>query len=334
MNFIITSSCNKGCPYCFASHDRSQDEGEKNMSIETFKEYLDKIGDRKAIKLLGGEPTQHPEFKQFVDEALKRNIDVTVISNFLFSDDVRDYLIETMKVRPLHFLINSTDLDNNEKRLETFKKNYLSIYSFLYQRDAEQNMSCGITFENDKDAEYYVGYISFLLEHLKKIETLRLSLNFPGNPEDKNKFDLINNKAYGEKFLVCIKKCLDNGISPSIDCTVYPCLFDNKEEFKFISKFIRDCRTTCGVNSPTDIFKDKSASFCYPLRDSIKTNTEKYDTIDQISKSLTMKYKMIESNVAKPEQCMKCKFLHCGICNGPCLGFYDLSKIKYGNDYI
>ena len=82
MNFIITKRCNKGCPYCFAHQSRVEDpKGE--MTLDQFNKLIDDY-QCEHIKLLGGEPTCHPQFKDILESVLQKGKSVTLISNFLF----------------------------------------------------------------------------------------------------------------------------------------------------------------------------------------------------------------------------------------------------------
>ncbi len=143
MNLIITKRCNKGCPYCFASSSRNSSlKDDMDMSFETFVKLLDKIDDRTHPKLLGGEPTSHPNFSLFIDELVKRRKDFTIISNFLFTDEIRDVIIKASNEVKISFLINSSNLNDVKGRYDTFVKNYNTIYNHLYVRDLEVNISC------------------------------------------------------------------------------------------------------------------------------------------------------------------------------------------------
>lgn len=330
MNLIITKRCNKGCPYCFATTARNETlPDDWDMSFETFQELLDKMGPEDSPKLLGGEPTQHPEFKRFVDELTNRKIKFTLISNFLFNDDMTDFIIETLKKQQVSFLINSTNLNDVKGRKEKFVKNYNRIYEFLYQSDAEEGMSCGFTFENDKPWTYYVDYLQELNNSLLGIERLRLSI---ANPETKKEdYFFINNHELGTKFITVIKKALELGITPALDCIIYPCLFENKEEWKYIKKFLNNVRTKC-VGCPNDIFPDKTASFCYPTKNSVKVNTEKYDSIQEIRNDLEMRHKIITMKQTLPKPCINCPFRAADMCGGPCLAFFNLQNETLGTN--
>lgn len=328
MNLIITKRCNKGCPYCFAAASRNDTRPDDwDMSFETFCELLDKIKDGDVPKLLGGEPTQHPEFKRFVDEVIRRELNLTVISNFLFEDDITEFLIEKLHKQKIGFLINSTNLDAVKGREELFVSNYNKIYNFLYEHDGEEVMSCGFTFEDDKSYEFYVDALTQLKEKLSGIERLRLSIANPST--EKENFFFINNHDIGKKFIHVIRKCLQLGITPSLDCIIYPCMFSNKEEWKYIKKFLSNVRTKC-EGCPNDIFPDKTASFCYPTKEYLKVDTTKYESIKEIKVDLEMRHKILTNKQTLPDECSECQFKEVGMCSGPCLAFYNLESETLG----
>lgn len=326
MNFIITNQCNKHCPYCFAAPFRNTKE---EMSFGDFLIMLDKT-ENLPVKLLGGEPTLHPDFKKMVNEITKRGLHFTIISNFLFSQDICDFIVNSMPPAQPHFLINATDLDQ-QNRVETFARNYNAIYQKLYQLDTEEVMSVGYTIQTDKPKNYYLRYTDFLRKHLVSIEHLRLSLNFPGFQKGKNQFYFIHNKEFGGIFLELVQKCLSHGIKPSIDCTIYPCMFKNKEEWKYLCKFTTLHKVSCR-NAPADIFPDKTLSYCYPLKDVIKIDSRKHANFNNAVEELLLRYRALISKVQLPPPCQECGFRKNEICEGPCLGFYDLSSETIGRN--
>lgn len=323
MNFIITQACNKGCPYCFAAQSRK--EHIQAMSFEQFKAYVDKTPGH--IKLLGGEPTQHPQFLEFLDYLYKLHRPTTIISNFLFNEDIKKGILSRLeKGYSLSFLVNSTDLDI-KGRDTIWKENYNEIYTLLYSMDKEREISCGITLYEKNSTDYYLSYLDFLKSITPGIEGLRISLNFPGNDEDKEPNSIIDNKTAGEKILAVCKWAIDNLILPHIDCCLFPCLFNNREEFKFISNFASRVKWYCGESAPADIFPDGTVSYCYPLKDTLKLNFEDYKFSGEAQEALRATYAIAQNKITLSPRCQNCSFFKCGICKGPCLGFYDLKKV-------
>lgn len=323
MNFIITSNCNKGCSYCFAAGDRTHDI-KSDMSIEQFNKFIDRTHTSNKIKLLGGEPTQHKKIIEFLNILKERNRDVILITNLLFNDEILNFLLDYTKNNRINFLINSTDLDS-KGRMKLFSKNYNALYNSAYEFDREEQMSCGITIDNNLSLEYYLNYLDYLRKNLSNIERLRVSISFPGSKEDKGPEKLINNKELGAKVLAVVYKAVSMGITPNIDCIVVPCLFNNKEEEKYIRKFSDNARYKCD-GAPTDIFTDETASYCYPLRETVKVEIDKYKNLGQVSEALRIKYNILKANITLPEACKSCIHRELNRCEGPCLGFYDLDE--------
>lgn len=322
MNYIITKSCNKNCSYCFASHSREEDRTSV-MTLENFKEYIEKYKD-KNIKLLGGEPTAHPEFLEFLKVACEKGKkSIILISNFLFGEKILIGILDLLNYYNISFLANGTDLEVNN-RMNIWKENYKQIYQKLYSLDREEHLATGITIDDSKDLSYYVKYFNFLKENTLKLERLRISLNCPGSEKDKNPYNVINNKKLGEKVLALVQLCLDNYITPSLDCVLYPCLFNNKEELKVLKKFMDKTSFICH-GSPTDIFPDGSVEHCYPLihKVSMPSNNDCF-TEKELVNSLNIKYDILKSTVELPEECIKCVYHMNGKCEGPSLCFFNL----------
>lgn len=338
-NIILTHACNKGCSYCFARETRDIHitpgavSTDVHMSLEMFKSILDKHtanlppGQSGRVKLLGGEPTQHPQFDEILALCYERSIDVTLISNFLFSKEVRDTILKYLEVRPMHFLINSTELDQ-KNRMETFKENYNEIYKFLYARNAEDNMSCGLTIDHEIDVTYYVNYIDYLKSNLIAIEHMRVSLSFPGDADKKNKFFFINNTKLGDALVFITKKLLDANIPANLDCINFPCMYESKEEAKFVKKFLDGSdKHICGMGpGPTDYMPDGTAIYCYPNANTVIDAT-KLKSDAAVQESLRMKYQIARAMVTLPEACEECGARKAGQCEGPCLGFFEYDKV-------
>lgn len=335
MNYIITHSCNKGCSYCFAreQRDKMNAGNMEDMSIDTFRKFLDKETDQN-VKLLGGEPTSHPQFKEFLDIVLKEtNKNVTIISNFLFKESVLETIVEYIQEfikdkRQIYFLVNCTELDV-KNRMNVFKYNYTMLYSLLYKYDLEGNLSCGITLETNKDAKFYIDYINFLYENMGMIEDFRLSIAFPGTNDDKKTNMYINDTDTGKKLISIVKHLNNINVPSHIDCIIFPCMFENKEEYKYIKKFMSQVRFRCGRNAgaPADIFADGSIIYCYPLKDTIKTNLNIHKNGVAARDNIGLKYQIIEGNMILPEACQKCVHYENNVCAGPCLGLYSKEEL-------
>lgn len=109
-NIAITTACNRDCAYCFGRGGRQA--GAANMSRETFAQALDFL-ERSGIgqaRLLGGEPTMHPQFREFAEMALARGFRLLIFSNGLMPESVLRYL-ESLPPERVALLINVSPRD-------------------------------------------------------------------------------------------------------------------------------------------------------------------------------------------------------------------------------
>jgi organic radical activating enzyme len=323
-NVVLTKNCNKGCSYCFANHNYD----ENIMSLDVFHKILELSVSRGHIQLLGGEPTLHPQFDKILAAAFEMVPAVTLISNFLFSSEVLTTIVNTIQnKKEISFLVNSTDLDIKD-RMKIFSENYNTVYKTLYEFGMEHVISNGITIDESRDFEYYSNYIDFLNNNLINIERFRISLRFPG-PDDKNNFYFINNTKIGDLILKIIQKATNLGIKIGLDCIHYRCLYESKEEFKYLFKYLDaydkyNCHSA-GNTGPMDFCADGQVTHCFPCT-KLHVNFLQENDINDIAAKFKLLYNDAMRKVTVPEACTKCEYYKDLSCQGPCLGFYDIDE--------
>jgi MoaA/NifB/PqqE/SkfB family radical SAM enzyme len=90
--FATTYACNLRCPYCYVKEWEQRFAGE--MSIDSFRTALDWC-QRQGVNWIifgGGEPTVHRRFGALIDETRRRGMPVSLTSNGLFGQAVRECL--------------------------------------------------------------------------------------------------------------------------------------------------------------------------------------------------------------------------------------------------
>lgn len=95
-NQIITNYCNANCSFCFAADSRSRmlREGSLQMDKTEFRSWLDftlRAG-ISELRLLGGEPTLHPDFPEFVKVGREAGCSILVFSNGVMPEESRNAL--------------------------------------------------------------------------------------------------------------------------------------------------------------------------------------------------------------------------------------------------
>jgi radical SAM protein with 4Fe4S-binding SPASM domain len=77
---ILTENCNANCKHCFNANSRDG----KSMDIDRLLEFFAQSQDhtkRSILKIMGGEPTIHPRFEEFVGKALYLFNRISIFTN-------------------------------------------------------------------------------------------------------------------------------------------------------------------------------------------------------------------------------------------------------------
>lgn len=95
-NQIITNVCNANCGFCFAaeSRTRSLKENRRQMDETEMRDWLafTMAAGIKELRLLGGEPTIHPRFADFVRIGCEAGCRITVFTNGVMPDPALEAL--------------------------------------------------------------------------------------------------------------------------------------------------------------------------------------------------------------------------------------------------
>lgn len=283
MNLILTSRCNKNCGYCFA-----KDIGLEDMSLEQVEKTLDDH-EGMTLRMLGGEPTMHPQFRDMLLMAVRKERHVHVFSNLLFDDSVRESIQEAGDHTVVRVLANATCLNCQPGRLEKWLANWNALVGRV------TIMRPGLTLVPGKD---YVSYLDMLLGKIKTPD-VRVSLAMPTRDEH------LGDTRIGDQLLKLKEVCERHGSTMTLDCMVYPCMF--REPHPELT------RTKC-EQIPADIFADFSVSYCFPTRKKLTTSYGP-GMLDELRKL----YDELMAETMLPVKCMTCGHLR-KTCNGPCMG--------------
>ena len=87
-NVLLTEKCARACPYCFAK-EYLKDSKENTLSWENLIYIADlfEASNEKHLSLLGGEPTLHPDFVDFVMYLIQRHFRVNIFTNGILSNE-------------------------------------------------------------------------------------------------------------------------------------------------------------------------------------------------------------------------------------------------------
>lgn len=289
-NIMINSYCNLKCPYCFADNEIS-DCGVKNMSIDDFEKIIEwhKNNNMRSIRIIGGEPTLHPNFIDFIYRILGDEFfeGIHIFSNMTFNDEVKTALIDFSTEKRLSFLPNFNEEIVIGSKYNLVKKN-IKIFTELGCID-----TLGINiYKHDYDFSIPLNMAVDL-----GIKCIRWALVTP-NFEITKEFNVKSYfNGYFDTLIRFFKMCNERFLSNHQDCNSIPmCSFTDSQLRQIVSInpkiFSKElaCEVVLDVNPQMEAFRCFGLSEDYRMKLNPKTKIETYmDVIEEETKEIESK---------------------------------------------
>ena len=304
-NLLVTTNCQRNCPYCFAKGDRS-----KGMLItwDNFITALNFISTGpKALNLLGGEPTLHPEFDHMLAHLLEQDFMVQVFTNGMVKDEMLKKIKKvlkriTLRENQLYFAVNVNEEKNRTEEEDRLQKRFLNEMGHLAYLSFTIYRKTNLLFLQKMIEDYY-------LDH-----TIRLGLAMPIHGLDNKSLPIESYREAAESIIELSEN--SPGTTITFDCGFPLCMFHMDEISELNKNEENNFSFICGV--PLDIYPDLSMTNCYPLSTFHKNHISNFPDIDSA-------YKFFEEGFTAPtgiygDKCNNCQFFK-KACHGGCKGF-------------
>jgi radical SAM protein with 4Fe4S-binding SPASM domain len=272
------------------------------MSRQVFLESLDFLERSKVpeVRLLGGEPSLHPDFTWFLDQIRQSRLPLFLFSNGLMPEPVLDHL-EKFSPNQLSILINANHVENTYKDLNDKLK-------LVFERFHE-SVKLGYTIRTRKPR---LDFLVDLIEHYQLRRSVRLGLANPCLDHQNHYLPAKDYPSVGQSicdFHVTHKK---KGIQIDFDCGFVACMFPED----FLAIYLQIIKQGCGAIP--DILPDGSIIPCYPMeslpREHISSKSDALEVNQRFNESL----KAYRSLGIYPE-CSSCQLKAANLCSGGCL---------------
>lgn len=281
MNILINDYCNLKCPYCFAEDvmESARCNPMRSMSMDNFNKVLDFAYEsgQKTVRILGGEPTLHPQFKEIITKCLEDNRfdGIMLFSNCVFEEDTLNFLIESNKKKHIGLLPNC-----NEKEVIGEKRYNLMVNNIkaLSQNGIVDTVGINI-YKSDMDVQY-------IFDIAKEVgaKTIRWSITVPNKPIDNN-FDVIAYfKDFGPLLEVFLTKIRSYNLKSGIDCNKIPlCAFDDDTYQKLVMLSPKDFNLFA-CKPIIDIKPDLTAIRCFGMSEHCHVKVSDVKNTQELSK--------------------------------------------------
>lgn len=309
-NILLTTRCNRSCPYCFAKREMSGAPPDSLMTWENLiyiADFLKSSGQR-SVSLLGGEPTLHPECADFILYLLERGFNVTVFTNGIVSplrlDEFERHLVN-VNVDRLTFVCNLNDPVQTAAPLQEKK----AIDRFLSIMGPWASAGFNI---------YRLDFtLDFVFEKINRFgmkRHLRLGMAHPV-PGKNNGFIRPEDMRQAIERLYSYRLLFDTfRVNPGLDCGFPACKFTD-EQLGWLSRFRGLDNFGCGP--AVDIGPDMSVYFCFPLSNYKRKSLFEFDSIGQLDEHFSRLRDELKSEVPGIfHHCDGCRHQEEGLCSG------------------
>jgi len=268
------------------------------------------ISGEKRVAYLGGEPTLHPLFTEFVLYALQRKFHVNIFSSGILSDQTLQMAARYLSGyhhQELSFVCNINHPDitppGEQKSLDRFLKSFGHLVSPGYN-----------IYHHKLDLDFMVRLINQygLRRHIR----LGLANPIPGQ---KNEFlDIEKMPEMLERLFDYLPVFEKFNISIGFDCGMPLCLFPDELIGRFFK--LNNGNLSFGCGPAVDFGPDMSVWSCFPLSTINKKSVFDFNSLREIVEYFKGIQHKIRSEAAGIfEACDSCKYREKDLCAGGCL---------------
>ncbi len=303
-NLSLTLRCNRSCEYCFASGVRTDSPSiPEFMSEEVFAQALAFLrrSSIDQVRLLGGEPTLHPQLPAFARTAIEQGFSVMVFSNGLVNNAVRKGLAGFPSDR-FSVLINAIPPDEPASDAVEQQRQTLA------QLGSRAMVGINIDRPNPE-----LGFLLSLVAEYHLKPTMRVGLAHPATEGGNRWLHPKHYRLVGEILAEFREKCALRGISLEYDCGFVPCMFPDFQNGG--SRMPLNVGTRC--NPILDLLPDGSLISCYPLAGTGRIAIETVENADQARNLFSQRLAPFKTIGIYPE-CGNCPAFREKSCLGGC----------------
>ena len=316
-NLIITNRCCANCDFCFAAESRTRllQDGHTDMSEAEFRSCLDRVlaSGIRELRLLGGEPTPHPKFADFVRLGIEAGCAITVFSNGVIPAPALDALT-ALDPEICTVVINWTAAIRSEDK--SFRHHTL--------KSLGPRAQMGLTVTSPDFSSSVRGAIT-MIKAFDLRKAVRVGLAHPT-------WNGANRSIHPKRYPVIGRKLLEEsfqtaryGVAMEADCGFVRCMFGDQYDqlvengFRYISH----------CSPVLDLCTGGTILPCFALSDLLPADAGSFPDLNAAYKWFEDRLKPLHTFGIYPE-CTDCPFFETEICCGGCLAarLYRLQPLE------
>ncbi len=255
------------------------------------------------MRLLGGEPTLHPEFDAFVDVALEGAFHVSIFTNGLIPETTLGHL-EKIPADRLALVVNVNAPDDQKPGEAARQAELLSRLG--------RKARLGFNIYRPQPP---LGFLLALIDQHELCRTLRLGLAHPCLDRSNSFLRPSEYKGVGRIVADFARAAWASGVELDFDCGFVPCMFpqDFLEDLGDQAHALGNC---CGP--VPDVLPDGSVAHCYPMAARDRVDLADVSSFEQLRRSLNQRFAP-DRALGIYRECFRCPHRDSGGCGGGCL---------------
>jgi hypothetical protein len=333
-NILLTQRCVRACPYCFAAKHMDDTPPDATLSWEDLvyvADFLQKGGDTR-FPMLGGEPTLHPHFVDFVAYTLDRGFKVHVFTSGVVPSATLDAIATEFKGLPFdrfHFICNLNDPEltpTTEAELRTVRR-------FL-KRLGERVIPGFNIYRTD----FRLDFLFDAINRYGLQRTLRLGLAHPIPGASTTAIRIGDIDDVIERLFSFRDLFTRMRVKPGLDCGFPMCRFSEEQLGWLMAHGAGISEFGCGP--VLDIGPDLMVWPCFPLSSFHRKSLLEFDSTQQLLDHYRQIHGVVRTEVGGiyPE-CDGCWYREDGRCAGGCIGhsvgsFQDEARLRLPQVYM
>jgi hypothetical protein len=215
-NISITRRCPRHCSYCFAQYELSRDAA-TDMPPELYEEVLEFFirSGLKEVRLLGGEPTEHPLFCKYVARALDREFRVLIFSGGFVPQPALEYMA-ALPAESISLVLNTADPSQDSEALVNRQREICRVLG------SKVMLGINVRSQNETPPSIFDWVDEFNL-----CRTIRLGIAHPiwGG---SNVFFRLHGPRTLSVFEHYVVNASEFGLKVHFDCGFTPCMFSKE----------------------------------------------------------------------------------------------------------
>jgi hypothetical protein len=310
-NLVVTGICNLSCAFCFAPAQSLLPGGRREkafISLETFEErlqFLDRSGIGE-VRLIGGEPSLHPQFPELIRLARAHGKRLLVFTNGLLSEPALACL-ETLPPEECTVLVNMSAARASQN---------LSTAEDSRRREVMRRMGQrALPGVNLYRADFQLDGLFEVIQATGCRKAIRLGLAQPVLSGENEYLHPKQYRAAGRKIARLASQAGQAGIRLEFDCGFVRCMF-SESDLERLRQAGTKMEWRC--NPILDIGLDGSAVHCFPLGSMMSAPLSGETTAGQLRQAMEQFRRPYRMAGVFPD-CSGCLYKGRNECAGGCL---------------